>query len=398
MTSAYKIRPLCLSFWAPPVLRPQSILIGKMIPEWIRQGLKPVIISYDNGDWDINAPVYKISEFSAKNQFQSLPIIRNIREWLYYEKAYRLAKKIIKKHDLNIVFSFSNPQASNIIGAMLKKRLGIKFVSHFCDPWYDNPYKKYTGRGGLKVKTLEAFIVKWSDKIIFTNDAATKLVMKKYPEEIRKRALDIPHCYDKRDYSEIKNNNEKFTISHIGTFYDERNPELLFRALKPIIENFPALKNKFILRIIGGTSAYAGYTDEKLNNMIEKYGIQEIVNTTPPVPYKESLALMKQADFLVVIDANFKNSPFLPSKVVDYAGTGRPVVGITPNDSPTAKILKKLGSKSFNYDQEKELADYLKKLIAGEVQAEINSDEAGKFDVKETTAKLIGIFEKILSD
>jgi hypothetical protein len=132
--------------------------------------------------------------------------------------------------------------------------------------------------------------------------------------------------------------------------------------------------------------------------MIEKYGIQEIVNTTPPVPYKESLALMKQADFLVVIDANFKNSPFLPSKVVDYAGTGRPVVGITPNDSPTAKILKKLGSKSFNYDQEKELADYLKKLIAGEVQAEINSDEAGKFDVKETTAKLIGIFEKILSD
>ncbi|MBU4375843.1 hypothetical protein KKH38_05055, partial [Patescibacteria group bacterium] len=60
-----KLKILCLSFRTPPAVRPQAILIGKMIPEWIKQGVSPVIITYESGGkWDINAPVYTIPQFN----------------------------------------------------------------------------------------------------------------------------------------------------------------------------------------------------------------------------------------------------------------------------------------------------------------------------------------------
>ena len=60
--SEKKIKPLCLSFRTPPTVRPQAILIGKMIPEWMAQCLEPVIITYEsNGDWDIGAHEYQQS-------------------------------------------------------------------------------------------------------------------------------------------------------------------------------------------------------------------------------------------------------------------------------------------------------------------------------------------------
>src|SRR3989344_9046948 len=63
-----QIKPLCLSFWTPPTNRPKAILICKMIPEWINQGIRPVIVTYEkNGDWNIDTPVYKIPQFKLRD-------------------------------------------------------------------------------------------------------------------------------------------------------------------------------------------------------------------------------------------------------------------------------------------------------------------------------------------
>jgi glycosyltransferase involved in cell wall biosynthesis len=390
------LKILCLSFWTPPLVRPQSILIGKMIPEWIRQGIKTTVVTYDVcGDWDINIPVYKIPQYAARGRFISLPIVRNIREWLYYEKIYKVAKKIIKKHDLNIVFSFSNPQESNILGAMLKKRLGIKFISYFSDPWYDNPYKKYPKRVASKIKFFEEFIIKWSDKIIFTNEQALKLVMKKYLPQDQKKALVIPHCYNKVDYPVIEKKSLKFILSYIGAFYKERNPEMIFMALQNIIKNNPEFEKKLTLQLVGSTNVYAEYSEEILNTMVLKYGLKNMVEIIPEVSYVESLKYMKMADCLIAIDADFPHSPFLPSKVIDYAGSGKVIVGITPQDSPTAIFLKRLGYQTFTYNELGPLANYFESLVNGIASPIIDTDYIREFDVKTTTAKLIGLFEEV---
>jgi glycosyltransferase involved in cell wall biosynthesis len=54
------------------------------------------------------------------------------------------------------------------------------------------------------------------------------------------------------------------------------------------------------------------------------------VTLRDPVDYTESLALMRASDALLVVDAPAERSVFLPSKLVDYLGAGRPIVALTP--------------------------------------------------------------------
>ena len=182
-TEKNKIRPLCLSFRTPPSNRPQSILISKMVPEWIAQGVIPAVVTYDaGGDWEISAPVYKISQFDINKYLNKIPFVHGFLRSRYYKGILGEIEEIIKKYNINLIFSFSNPQESNIIGAMLKKRLGIPFVSYFSDPWYDYPYdpplRPWTAS---KILRQERFIVKNSDKAVFVNNQARELIMKKFP-------------------------------------------------------------------------------------------------------------------------------------------------------------------------------------------------------------------------
>src|SRR3989338_2471829 len=386
------INPLCLSFYTPPVVRPQSILIGKMIPAWLEAGLQPVIVSLTScGEWPMAAPHYKIPDFKINKYLYHAPLLRNVLEKFYLIKLMSIAGQIIKQHNINLIFSFANPQISNILGAMLKEKYHLKFISHFSDPWFDSPYKSFTAREARRIARLEHYIIKNSDKVIFITEAAKKLVMKKYPHEWQKKAEVISHCFDPKDYPETKKeNSDKFLISHIGAFYPERNPELLFKALKKVVEIKPELKSKTKLNLIGGAGNYSGYKLENLKQMAQDYGIADMVEIIPPVNYEESLRQMKLSDLLVVIDADIKDSPFLTSKVVDYAGSLTAIIGITPANSPTDKMLAKLGHYSFNYNQLDQLTACLIKLMTKQIKPQINQEYLAEYDVKNTTKKLIG--------
>ena len=52
---------------------------------------------------------------------------------------------------------------------------------------------------------------------------------------------------------------------------------------------------------------------------------------------------MKTSDCLLVIDAPFANIVFFPSKLVDYMGADKYVLGITPEKGTASKIIKEMG-------------------------------------------------------
>jgi hypothetical protein len=63
--------------------------------------------------------------------------------------------------------------------------------------------------------------------------------------------------------------------------------------------------------------------------------LMRVLGATDYVP---SLALMRRSHVLLVVDAPGDSSVFLPSKLVDYLGAGRPIVALSPA-GPTARIV-----------------------------------------------------------
>lgn len=390
---------LCLSFRTPPAIRPQAILIDKMINEWTRRGLSPVVVTLnDNGRWNTDLPVYTLPPFSINRYLSRLQPLRNWLLDLYFKKSCSKIEEIIKKHDIDLIFSFSNPIDTNIIGAMLKRRTKVRFVSHFSDPWYDHPFSDLSGPVAARMLAQETEIMEQSDRIVFVTKEMRDLVMGKYPPAYREKTEIIPHCFNPDDYPAKKASNRKFILSYVGAFYKQRNPEILFAAFQEIIGRHHELKDNFRLQLIGTDVDYTDFKHKNLAGMISSHGLEDYIELIPPVPYLASLKYMVAADCLVVIDANEPASPFLPSKVVDYAGSGTMILGITPDNSPTSQFLNGLGYPSFNYQQSKELADYLADLIRGKILPAADQAFLENYNVRNTQGKLLDIFNGLIND
>jgi hypothetical protein len=125
-------------------------------------------------------------------------------------------------------------------------------------------------------------------------------------------------------------------VRYVGNFYGTRTPAPLLRALAALHSSDPSSLDRVFFELVGVTDP----------NIVESCGAgglpAGVVSVGPPVGYGESLRLMTEADGLLIIDAPADVSVFLPSKLIDYVGAGRPVLGLTPRGA-AARLITRLG-------------------------------------------------------
>jgi len=84
------------------------------------------------------------------------------------------------------------------------------------------------------------------------------------------------------------------------------------------------------------------------------------------VNYAESLSMMTSAAGLMVIDAPVpKNteSVFLPSKLIEYVGADRPIIGLTPRGT-AAYLIDRLGGWVADPGAADEVAKVLREFLS----------------------------------
>ena len=255
------------------------------------------------------------------------------------------------------IVTFAQPFTDHLIGLELKNRYGLPWLAHFSDPWVDNPFNKYDEQTKALNLSLERKVVESADILAFTSEETIDLVMAKYPGEWRLKGQVLPQSFDP---SLFQNNgsikDRKITIRYIGNFYGNRTARPLIAALRLMIDNdrttlenvcfeLIGISDPAVIRDSGGDSLPAG-----------------LLNVYPSVEYRESLRLMSEADGLVVIDAPAELSVFLPSKLIDYIGAGRPVLGITPPGT-AADLIRQLGGPVADPSDTREIRNILSSFI-----------------------------------
>jgi hypothetical protein len=294
---------------------------------------------------------YKHLPFARLQFLFSLP-----DAYLYLNPIYSKQLKEASKYDA--IFTWSMHHSAHLLGRYVKKRNpAIRWFAHFSDPWVKNPFFMQNWFTKIINKYLERKVFEQADSLLFTSKETVDLVLEAYPENIREKACIVPHAFDESLYPTTqKTNRNDIIIRYIGNFYGLRQPTGLIKALEILFANhFEVIKN-IKLDFIGSSINKDSYSiPEQLNSYI---------NFQEPVDYLASLKLMKEADLLLVIDAPFENSPFLPSKLIDYIGAGRPIFGITPPGT-SERVLKGLGFLTANPNNPQEIANSLLKMIEG---------------------------------
>jgi hypothetical protein len=273
---------------------------------------------------------------------------------------------------------------------VMRRRPGLTWIAHFCDPWADNPLEeRWPAR--LWNEWREPQTLRAATFITHTSREAMEKVLAANPSLCRERTRLVRHAYDPDLYpSRPKRRNGKVTLRFIGTLFRDRSPENCFLAIGELLRRRPDFKDVFEVELIGKVER--GMLDMPAARALPTGTIRHIT----PVPYAKSLQLMYDADLLLLIEADTTTSPFVPSKLVDYMGAMTPIVGITPQGE-CRDILDQLGCATTNPDDVRGIVALLESAIErafkGGQESWCNTAFRQSFDMTIAAARLVSLIE-----
>lgn len=332
-----------------------------------------------------NLPIERFNVFS-KN-----PDVYRVANYFYFKAAI----KLVKKNKYDMIITWSQPHSCHLIGLRIKKKFGekITWITHFSDPWIENPY---IHRGCISKRyntNLRNRILDSSDAILYTNQYFLSAEGIHKNQQWKNKSFEIPHSFVKDLYPSAKPKPlSEIYIRYMGNFYGSRKADIVFEILglnkKIIEEKFSTYT--FTLDFYGTSQTRIEFKKELLPQNFK-------IKIQPQVDYLESLKLMRESDLLLVIDAPFESNPFLPSKIIDYLGSKTPIFAITPDIGPTADLMSRYGGWVSSYRSTEEISKkFIEALNVITTHSTCAMNELVRSDYCSTnTAK---IFKKVLND
>lgn len=410
---------LILSYAFPPQQTPESILLAKLVAGLLRHrsAFVPIIVCADEQTTHERCdstllhilpqtvrseklPSIEKRQFIRACSFV-LPCLKKLPDrssWWVFANRHRIVQ-VCRKYKPDILYSDSHYLGSHLLALRVKQRLDIPWIAHFSDPWTRNPYARYgVGTAWLNRK-WERAVISHADKLIFVTPQLRDFVMQPYPSSWKRKCVVIPHSYDPSLYPPPIRKIGKLRkygryapiiISAVGNFYGPRTPYPFLMALTHIKHSYPALYAQLKVQFIGNIPSW-----QKLHPLY-RHLFQEHASRvvhTPTVSYVDSLAYMQASDILLLIEADIQPSIFLPSKLIDYLGTGKPILGITPRNSPAAKLLTSLQNPAIPPSDTLAIARACVQIISA-IRAEkstfiYDSSSIVQYHIKTTTAQFL---------
>jgi len=404
---------LALSCYYPPLLSPRSIQVQRTIAHLPAIGWNATVLcgkpdtlwgNRDPGLAQIYPAIRERIEVSAdpllKKWYGRLlrlcPFAGQVPDpYLPWSlRAARIARRRLKPGDFDAIATFGNPMSVHLAGAILKRAWRKPWIAHFSDPWVDNPYSDRRFLSDAIQRRLEAYVIGHADTVVFTSEYTSELTMKKYRSSWQQKAVVIPHCFDGDLYPQVRPRNERLLFRSIGNFYGPRTPRPLLEALVHLRQTHPEILDNYFFEFIGNCPADS-------SKILEEYDLTSVVAFRGSVGYLESLVLMKTADVLLLIDAPMDVNLFLPSKLIDYLGSGNTILGITPQVGASADVIRSVGGMVVSPEDVKGITQAIFSLhwrwLAGKLQGgSCDSNAVQPFTIGATLNQWREILENLI--
>jgi hypothetical protein len=258
--------------------------------------------------------------------------IPDARIWWVKPSVKRLAA-YLKQHPVDAIVTTGSPHSLHLIGVQLKKLTGLPWIADFRDPWTNIDYYgqlKLTAWADREQHRLEKLVLQQADRVITVSPTWAKDL-----ERIAGRPVEvITNGFDPNDLPEkVVAVDEEWSLVHVGSITPTRDVPLLWKALRERAARDAEFNGRFRLRLIGGV-------DHAVMQSIHDAGLGPWVERLAQVDHSEAIRQMMRARVLLLPVNNTPNvGGFLPAKVFEYLGVGRPIFAVAPKWSDLAALL-----------------------------------------------------------
>ena len=268
--------------------------------------------------------------------------------WISWKfDAVRQGMQLLKKHRPEVIWSTYPIATAHLIGAELHRQSGIPWVADFRDPMAQDGYPAdpVTWR---QFEAIERHAVHTAALSVFTTPGAAQVYRNRYPKAAD-RIVVLENGYDEESFVAAERaaqhqqplNPGAFTLLHSGIVYpSERDPTALFKALRHLKDQGGLQASELRIRF------RASANDPMLHQLSAEHGVQDFIETCPPLGYREALAEMLQADALLVLQASNCNEQ-IPAKMYEYLRAHKPIACLSDPVGDTVGVLRAAGLDTF---------------------------------------------------
>lgn len=263
--------------------------------------------------------VYRIISKLQTLKFWYLPNI------IWIVRAYYACRQVIKEWKPDVVYCRSSPEEACLVGYMLRKSCKVDVIQHFSDPIpppseYMIYCRKRNILGRLMKKVIESASI-----VSYGNSRMKDYVYRELDILQQPRSFISPDPCSKIEFvGAPKREQALVRLCYLGNIYGGRNPQPLFDAVHKLNESGIQIK----------LSIYSPANKLYPNNELVSFE-----GYTGDV-----VSAMCDSDILVDLDGDDEVPVFISSKLKDYLLIGRPILSITPENSPSEELLSNLSS------------------------------------------------------
>jgi glycosyltransferase involved in cell wall biosynthesis len=316
--------------------------------------------------------------------------------WGWIPFTISKALKLIKKHDIGVIYASCSPYSSALIGTVLKYLTGKPFVLDYRDPYtLEEPFSilKLPAIRRKIDRYFDKLFLKYADIFIVNNEDTKDAYIRQYPEVKRKifavhNGFDAVYSLDGKPakYS-------KFTIAYTGEFYfyAPHSNHIFFEAISLLKKSGKLDQNNFQFLFYGDGKA-------EIERIAGDHDIEDIVIASHRIPYREVLDILARSHLQLLRIVK----PMISTKLFEGIPMNVPFLATIP-PGEVEEIINKYSPSSYVVSQEspEKIADAIVDAITKYKNNQIKDNKVREFldsfSRENLTLKLINIMEQNLS-
>lgn len=311
--------------------------------------------------------------------------------WVRY--AVKKGLDIIQKENISTIITSSPPHSSQLIGLKLQQQSSVKWIADLRDPWTDIYYYDILGHSRLSKRIDQGYekkVLVQADEII-TVSHGLKSIFESKDEAIDSDKIHVVYNgYDETDFKDATKTtlSSQFTLCYTGTMSDLYQPQVIFDALKQLVDQYPEQQIQF--QLVGAVS-------DKIKAYIQSQSIP--FEHIPTVPHDQVNAFQLNAQVLLLIipDVNL-NEGIVTGKLFEYLRTKNKVIGLGPPAGDANRILAECQSgRLFDRSDTTSIFDFLQELLqdhmAGRTKP-VNESAIGSYSREAQAEQVLGLLDE----
>ena len=284
--------------------------------------------------------VYKVLEFLLLLPVLPFYLLEKLlvdldSQWSWFPLAARRGYALCRELGPELIYSTGGPVSAHIAAGMVARRTGIPWVAEFQDPLVHGDW--YRGKVALMLFSLaERYVCARASRVVFLTEEARRRAAARSSLGDRGRCI-YPGAEPPPEPLPQRRDGAVLRFAHLGSFGGSRNPAVLLEAARLFLEDRPELAGT--LRF-----DFYGNCDANSKRLFREFPREGVVTFHGRVSRSDSLAAMREADLLVLIQnvADY-SAETIPSKVYEYLVAGRPILALAHRNPELAGMLTGLG-------------------------------------------------------